>query len=250
MDGCTGVISKTSWRWCPTHSTRFADIGDREYVNQFGRHAVSVGTPLLPEVVMRIGWLYERMLPWDFVELLRVIAAACPAQAGALLTPVGFARVFLAHAIKWPPLVRKWLLDTADSKTAADFVEAYVGLLRAANGVPYHAMHDGMSSKRMHCTTGIVMHGKQLGLLLPADPETSPCAAQGTVVTLGKGLTAYVLRADHGTAVAIVEELMQKVEKAQLHWPAGSGSVGLISFADGLMSLVREICSCPTGAEF
>ena len=93
------------------------------------------------------------------------------------------------------------------------------------------------------------MHGKQLGLLQPADPETSPSAAQGTVVTLGKGLTAYVLRADHGTAVAIVEELMQKVEKAQLHWPAGSGSVGLISFADGLVSLVREIRSRTPGAE-
>ena len=114
----------------------------------------------------------------------------------------------MAEATQWPPLVRKWLLDTADSKTAADFVEAFVGLLRAANGVPYHAMHDGMSSKRMHCTTGIVMNGKQVGLMLAADTETVTCAAQDTVVTLGKGLTAYVLRADHGKAVVIVEDLM------------------------------------------
>ena len=99
-----------------------------QYANMNGLHSVSSGTPLMVEVAMRLGWLYERMLPWGLVEGLRCVEAACAPLSGAPIEPIPFARVFLAHTIKWPPLVRRWVGATADSRTATDLVKAYTDI--------------------------------------------------------------------------------------------------------------------------
>ena len=109
-----------------------------------------------------------------------------PPLPGSPLEPLAFARIFLAHTIKWPPLVRRWTVATADSKTAADLVGAYVDILRNANGHAFTTMHAGMSSGRMHAETGVIAHAKQLKLLLTArkaEEMQASCELSGEVPT-------------------------------------------------------------------
>jgi len=77
-------------------------------------------------------------------------------------------RVFLAHQIKWPMLVRPWAVLAADSTTAPDLVANYMDTLRSVHNQAFPRMHEAMSSPRMHSTTGVLVGAKHLNLVVSA----------------------------------------------------------------------------------
>ena len=160
---CRQAICRTSHRWCREHGRSLATTDCvTGYANAFGSHLYD-DCSRQERVVCRMGSFYERMLPYDFHELLQLLLEACPPALGRRIPPVQVVRIFLAHSIKWPPLVAHWRTLTATTNTAEGFVEAFRAVLRLASGKVYRTMHGFMSLGRNHAQTGIVIHGKARG---------------------------------------------------------------------------------------
>ena len=153
------------------------------------------GLTLQHEVSLRIGPFYERMLPWDLLEGVFCVLAACPPTPGGAIEPLAFARIWGAECIKWPPLVRQWTEDTRGMKTAVDFVRLYVKALKTADGKSYEKMHAAMSfCPRMHSCTGIVANGRQMELLqdVTADATAPGQAPQNLEIAFTHYVSTYV----------------------------------------------------------
>ena len=170
--GCTRQRRHTApYRWCHIHQLQWENhAGRKGYVTAAGPQMFPGNADIHKMASMRIGWVWERMLPWDLTELLRGMREVCPARPGATITPLAFARSFLAHAIKWPPLLRWWVRETAASTTAAGLVAAYVKMIRYADGQPWTEMHARMSGGKMHIFTGLVAHAHGLRLIRDGPP--------------------------------------------------------------------------------
>ena len=227
-------------RWCGRHAA------ERDSLSA-GLYAIAAGVFASPKslaerAACRIAWAWDRILPWDFHELSSFLATVCPVAAGSAITPLAFARCFLAHCIKWPPLLRHWRVRTADSVSARDLVLSYVELLKMADGRKWPVMFSGMNVGRSPvAVSGIVVHGIQMGLLRRPSCKEKANTTAVSVLRLGMLQTKYVLEEDIGAAVQVVEHIMQCAAQIPLVWPADSEDIR--PFATGMGRLLRN-CRC------
>ena len=106
--------------WCQVHRNHFTDeSGCNEYVNKYGMHAFGPSDSPILKAAKRLGVFYDGMLlPWDAVELVAFMSLCCHPSQGEEAQPVELVRLFIAHASKWPPMVRMWCIKTSTATTA------------------------------------------------------------------------------------------------------------------------------------
>jgi len=184
--------------------------------------------------VLRSNYLLPLLVPDDNAAWQDIGREFNSPVAGSLMNPIGIVVCVMAHSIKWPPAVRHFhkTLKTIAAAisgnrspsavspiTAAHIVTAYRDAILWVNGKELRKMHDGLSvARRSHATSGIVMAGKELGMLECVPETVNP---EDKIVYLGLNLTAFKLK--HRSECSGVEKLVDKfieyANVAKIKWP-------------------------------
>ena len=150
-------------------------------------------------MVLRLNYLHPQLDPDDNVAFQEVCQTFNEPKAGSLMDPVGVAILVLAHALKWPPVVRHYLdtlrglmsLLSVGRANATIIVDAFYDAASWSDGKPLAGMHAVLSvAGRAHAVSGVAVAAGQLGLVStkkPADDEYK-------VISLGPVGKTYYLR--------------------------------------------------------
>ena len=264
VDGCRQPRNKTfAQRWCSTHAD-FKNIPcQTQYVNKYGIHKYDKSWPLSVQMVARMAFVLDRITPTDGVAWMSFCSQVCKPQVGAPISAMQFAWCFIAHALKWPPAVdqlRNLIQESAaELPPSARIIAAVRQVILWAHGKPLKKMHAEMSSVgRMDAQTGLVICGKNLGLLTAlrdfreesmenaAVRQRTPArneAGYGERLSLGVNGRTYILAPESagGVAEKIAQKVLDIAGEAALIWPATSADVP--DFADKVLATNRKIRS-------
>jgi hypothetical protein len=214
-------------------------LTDREdYINEHGVHCIVPAWPRSLQLCARWAWAIIMIPPLDTAFWTAWAREAWP--VGAPPSVASIVWLFLGHCVKWPPAIdelhRAWQVARAQKKDEdpETIVAAIVSVIRALHGKPLVEMHAGMSKKRMHATTGIVMHAQWMGILIAQDEENQGTqnkrGRHGSVTTAGRPADCIMLGVRQSgyrintegvrDAVRLVNDWFDIVSSTVPGWPA------------------------------
>ena len=100
---CKTQRQKETKRWCHQCSPLFERA---DYANSREGKMFDPGESMEWKVVLRLNFLHRFLDPDDNVAFQEVCHEFNPPKVGNLMDPVGVVALVLAHALKWPPVVR------------------------------------------------------------------------------------------------------------------------------------------------
>ena len=220
---CTKQRQKLTRRWC----TKCAQShGNSDYATAHGSRDFEPDENLLWKVVLRFNFLHPHLDPDDNVAFQEVCKAFNEPKAGSPMDPVGVVILVLAHALKWPPVVRHYLetlrhrsLPLSPGRgSAVMLVDAVYEAIEWADGKRLEGMHAVLSvAGRAHAQTGVAVSSGQLGIISTVAPD----GVDHREISLGVVGKTYFLktRAALASTEALVEQYIQLATRAELHWP-------------------------------
>ena len=234
-----------SKRWCGHH--RIALEG-ADFATPAGGQAFSSQMPLALRCVVRANFVLPLLVADDDAAWRSLCVAWCPPRADSPMGALGPVILCYAQAIKWPPAIRHFgsLLpppQEADSISGAGLTQAFHETLHWCDGQKLKQMHRGLSTNtRSHATSGIVMAGRALGMLVEESEERPGRCS----VRLGPAGTEYALKAldECGDCVAWTDSSIEVFRAASLKWPSQGGD--LPSFAGPLLDAICKVHATPS----
>ena len=251
LDGC-GSCRKSSIRWCAKHHVT---LSRGQYAVPSGVHTFVKDWPPNVKFLARLGHLLPFLEPGDgkAMRLFMLQHSVCqPRQP--LCKRVVWA--FLAHLIRWPPVVQEWgrrLASTAPS-TAEALVADFCAMLRFSSGKGWPEMFRRMNGRSLgDAQSGLGVHAVRLGLIAPlkaricskSTPARDALAAkaadgtgdsENTFFKLGRSQAVYEELGDRAPAIEVVENAIAQLTGTGLCFPAGPDDAE--PFADGLLAAV------------
>jgi hypothetical protein len=184
-DGCSKARNKLKTRWCHAHGVLLQRM---DYAVPQGGRSFQPDHSLAMKCVLRSNYLLPLLVPDDNAAWQDIGREFNRPVAGSLMNPIGVVICLMAHSIKWPLAIRHFQKTLRNFSaaisgnrspsavspiTAAHIVTAFRDAILWVDGKELRNMHDGLSvSRRSHATSGIIMAGKDLGLL-DCVPETA-----------------------------------------------------------------------------
>ena len=234
---------KQSRRWCLAHTEEFEKS---DFATAQGGREFEADESLLWKVVLRLNFLHPLLDPDDNVAFQEVCREFNAPKAGSRMDPVGVVILVLAHALKWPPVVRHFQAYLRNlitprlpiQATPSILADALYDAVRWADGKPLKAMHAILSvAKRSHALSGVAIAASQLGIVLNEKPEGD----EHTLIQLGSVGKEYYLkpRSDLADCENVLKKYIEYSRLAKLHWFDRSTSFD--SFAQQL-SLLMIAC--------
>jgi hypothetical protein len=252
-----GKLKDCAKRWCFSCSHTSALGRGHHYRNASGNHAFGKTWSPVLKIVASWSFLLPYVTPTDctaFVSLAKTLGA----KPGVHLTTPMFAFLFLAHALKWPPVLQ-FLgsiieAENVNSMSATDFLRILRAAMSFANGKTWPAMFHGLFSGLGHATTGMAVALQQLHLI----ETTGKASEQSTKrrkntkgskesqvlverhISLGPVERQYVVVTDDHVAVDIIEHMLA-VDLADCCWPCTAEEA--TSFATNVLNSTRAVRS-------
>ena len=226
--GCT--------RWRIVHARNCAAS---DFATKIRGHTFHSAMTMPQRFVARANFCLPHLDPEDYVAWNEVLQLWCPPGAGSDMRPHGVAVMFLAHAIKYPPMMRRYsqmLLERAPDHQPGALViaQAFWDLLVWSNGQRLPSMHKGLSgNKRSHASSGLIMAAMQLGMFESCEESRK--------LELGLAGTEYALRPfDKCDKFRTwIEALLVECQASQLRWPSQGGD--LEAFANHVLPAMAQL---------
>ena len=182
-------------------------------------------------MILRLNFLHSHLDPDDNFAFQEVCFEFNKPRVGNPMDPIGVVILILAHALKWPPVVRQYRTFlrvsmasmSSASSPAAILVDAFYDAVVWAHGRPLAAMHAVLSvAGRCHALSGVAVCAGELGLV----SGTQPVGGEHRVIFLGPLRKKYFPkpRAELVACVSVVEQYLVLAERARLCWPAQGAS--------------------------
>ena len=253
--GCTSSRSggQARFRWCKLHGKDRAAVPANQYVVAAGAFELRPSWP--PEVCLlaRMAHILPLAEPMDSFALRKLMREVDVLQKGQPIRAGRFAVIFVAHLIKWPPVVDHFrsrvfaVPGGVDGITAELLTTIYAQCLRWANGQTWPEMFERMngSGNRLDATSGLTVHGVRLGLISAAAADaTSKKKKQrklsdAPVLCLGRARASYVEEPDSSGATSVFSNLLEAAAQSNIVFPSGGHEVE--KFADDLLALIRSV---------
>ena len=203
-------------------------------------------------VVARLAFLLPFLTP-DDVTAFTELAALLGIRLGEVLPGVHLVILFLAHAVKWPPVVRHLAhLLVARASPGGDIVRLTASfsatdlalLLRElavfADGGAWPTMFREMNGVGlMDAQTGLAVNFVKLGLLSRSGP--------GHALRLGPGQSNYTLAPQESEAQIAVEKeigsLMALADEKEVRWP--SNRLSAMEFGRSVFDFAKQARTPP-----
>ena len=228
-ESCIKQRQKDSKRWCKSCERKYKKS---DFVTAQGSRSFEVADSPAWKVVCRLNFLHKLLEPDDNVAWQEICRLFNAPEVGNPMDPIGVVILVLAHALKWPPVVRhfrdilkgRMSPSSLGLATAAILVDAFYEAIVWADGKCLVAMHDILSvAGRAHSCSGAAVTAQQLGLITNARPKQG----QYKLISLGKVGKAYYLRprAEVTVSERVVNEFIVLATHSAVHWPAKGTSL-------------------------
>ena len=160
-------------RWC-TVCADLRETKPNQYANAFGvwsiQHFTSTQTPA--KIVARTSFLLDRVVPDDAQAWLELAGITDPLE-GRTIAPAHIVLLFLGHAFKWPPVLRRmfqWVKCTPASRIDAEtLVDLCKDMRDQAHGQAWPAMFSRMHFSLMYAVTGLQPTSVKLRMTSPIE---------------------------------------------------------------------------------
>ena len=194
----------------------------------------------LPLIALMHACMYARMTWMLIIQLFHHMLTADWPLIATDVRRNGSHRL-VASLLVWGEICLLQVVEASDI-TGRHLIEGVRSALLWAHGKPLENMHAGMSSGRMHATTGLVIIASQLHLISKAEQGEDQKPDGVSVISLGLKATRYVLTdIDQSGAIEYADLVLRCCHEADMacrRWPV-DGHVE--AFADGLVALARSV---------
>jgi len=250
-----GKLQLCARRWCHGCAPKSA-MPRGQYSNASGSHTFGKAWSPVLKIVAAWSFLLTFLTPADCTTFV-CFAHKLGVEPGAPLTAPRCTMLFLAHALKWPPVIQflssTVASDTVDSMSGSDIVRVLRAAMRFANGKTWPTMFHVLLAGLGHATTGMAIALQGLRLIetvnaASADSkrrkttkgsQMSADAAEG-IVSLGPRRRQYQVVNDDRVAVHLVEHMLTSAP-APCCWPRTAEEAR--SFARDLLNFARAVRS-------
>ena len=224
QESCAKQRQKQTKRWCASCAR---ELSKSDFATAQGGRQFDEDDSVVWKVVLRLNHLYPHLDPDDNVAFQEACREFNEPKAGSLMDPLGIVILVIAHALKWPPVVRHFRSTLRDfigrpsfvrASASIHLVDAIYDAVQWADGKRLTAMHAALSvAGRCHALTGVAVAAGQLGIVSSIEPVGGEHAA----ISLGPAGKAYYLkpRAELAVCERVVQEYIQHATRAQLCWP-------------------------------
>lgn len=236
------------YRWCQKHAHQMK-CQRGEYSIPSGKYRFEATWPPDVKLLARIAHILPMVEPTDLTVLRDWVKELGALTPGEPLDAVKFAAIFVAHLIKWPPVVGHFqtCFRQVETATAEDFVALYRSCIRWASdqrGDAWKRMFLRMNGtqNRMDASSGLVVHGSRLGLLsgkLPAKSKSTSAKGGGDAIHLGRAGSLFLELESSDGAAEVFSNLLKVARESGLRAPSNPSEVP--KFADAMLTLIRQI---------